>query len=264
MIQPFLFVGVGGSGGKTLRALKADLANLLGNLPGWTGGFPAMWQFLHIDTPFTQDGEGFNARKLEPGEYLGLVNAGISLDSIIDNLLLHGFSSEELEEISAPLPRKGEYAKPVDQGAGQYRAIGRTVAISRLAQIRNKIATSIDNMTGGDAKAQMALLCDLLGEDAPSEFRPSVLVISSLAGGSGSGQFIDVSEAIKAARPKEQWVHDQTAILFAPDVFADPKITVKLPLASGCLENGGARNLKRLPRSIRNLASVWPQTVHIT
>jgi hypothetical protein len=227
MLQPFLFVGVGGSGGKTLRAIKAELIDII-EVAGWnvrTQGFPAMWQFLHIDTPYVQDGESFNARMLEPGEYLGIVNAGVSLDNILDNIEGKGFAPLLLEEVMSPLPRKGEHKRDVDQGASQYRAIGRTVAISKLQEIRDRVRISLVNMR--NAAAESRELVEKLGGSLAAEFRPNILVISSLSGGSGSGQFMDVCEAIKAAEPAAAWVNSQTAILYAPDVFDDPKITQK-------------------------------------
>jgi hypothetical protein len=225
MLQPFLFVGVGGSGGKTLRAIKAELTDII-EVAGWDvreKGFPAMWQFLHIDTPYVQDGESFSARMLEPDEYLGIVNAGVSLDNILDTIEGKGFSPLLLEEVMSPLPRKGEHKRDVDQGASQYRAIGRTVAISKLKEIRDRARISLVNMR--NATAESHALVNLLGGSVPQAFRPNILVISSLAGGSGSGQFLDVCEAIKAAEPTAAWVNSQTAILYAPDVFDDPRIT---------------------------------------
>jgi hypothetical protein len=225
MLQPFLFVGVGGSGGKTLRAIKAELTDII-EVAGWDvrkRGFPAMWQFLHIDTPYIQDGESFNARMLEPGEYLGIVNAGVELDNILETISGKGFSPLLLEEVMSPLPRKGEHKKHVDQGASQYRAIGRTVAISKLKEIRDRVRISLVNMK--NATSESHALVQMLGGSVSQAFRPNILVISSLAGGSGSGQFLDVCEAIKAAEPTAAWVNSQTAILYAPDVFDDPKIT---------------------------------------
>jgi hypothetical protein len=235
MLQPFLFVGVGGSGGKTLRAIKTELTDII-EVAGWdvrTQGFPAMWQFLHIDTPFAQDGEDFSARMLEPSEYMGIVNAGVSLDNILEQIEGKGFSPLLHEEVMSPLPAKGSYQKPVDQGAGQYRAIGRTVAISRMTEIRNRIKISIANMK--NATAQTARLVQILGGSETGAFRPNILVISSLSGGSGSGQFMDICEAIKAAEPAASWVNNQTAILYAPDVFDDPKISIKGGIAPNSL-----------------------------
>jgi hypothetical protein len=224
MLQPFLFVGLGGSGGKTLRAIKAELTDKI-ELAGWdvrTQGFPAMWQFLHIDTPSYQHREGFNARLLDPSEYLGLVNAGVSLDNIIDNIEGKGFSPALLEEIFSPLPKKGQYRHDVNHSTASYRAVGRTVAIARLINIRDRVRVSLDAIK--NSAAQTKLFAEKLEVIVKEGSEPKAIIISSLSGGSGSGQFLDVCEAIKAAEPSYAWVSNQTAILYAPDVFDDPKI----------------------------------------
>ena len=55
MLRPFLLIGVGGSGGKTLRVVREDLARRL-QQAGWTGDLPRAWQFVHIDVPTVADG----------------------------------------------------------------------------------------------------------------------------------------------------------------------------------------------------------------
>ena len=58
MLKPLLIIGLGGSGGKTIRAMKQSLNRTLESVR-YTGGLPAAWQFLQIDT--TVDGIDFPA-----------------------------------------------------------------------------------------------------------------------------------------------------------------------------------------------------------
>lgn len=254
MLTQFLFVGVGGSGAKTLRAIRAELhKTLMSSKAGrdYLGryGFPNSWQFLSIDTPYVQDGEDFNSKALSESEYFGMVESGVPLDVLIENIKNRRIPGEYLEEVMNPLPMRGEYPKAVDQGAGQYRAIGRTVAVARLDQIRLRVKQAFANMQSGDSLAQMEALGRVFKQPAITTFRPNILLISSLAGGSGSGQFLDVSEAIKGARPSEGWVNDQSAVLFAPDVFDDPKIDIKSGLAPNSLHSIGELVNSRFRRS---------------
>ena len=75
MLSKFLLIGVGGSGGKTLRALRSNLELKL-NQANWNDGLPMGWQLLHIDSPVIQDGTGFPAPMLPPSDYKGLSKSG--------------------------------------------------------------------------------------------------------------------------------------------------------------------------------------------
>jgi hypothetical protein len=48
-----------------------------------------------------------------------------------------------------------------------------------------------------------------------------VIVVSSIAGGSGAGMFIDVAEAVKSAASGQPWADRIFGVLYAPDVFAE-------------------------------------------
>ena len=236
-MESFLFVGVGGSGGKTLRALKRNLVDILEHhdYDVKANGFPSVWQFVNIDTPYQQKAEGFPAALLNPDEYLGLAQKGVEYDSLLV-YLKNNLSTEAgvLEEILAPLPSAGMIHKSVDEGAGQYRAVGRAVAIARLGQMRDKLERSYAMMQGTDAESDLVRLRKAFGADLTGKSKTRTFLVSSIAGGSGAGQFIDVAEAIKAASIDASG-DDQMAILFAPDVFEDKKIAQKGGIAPNSL-----------------------------
>ncbi len=57
-MQPYMFIGVGGSGGKTLRYIWRELERQL-DAAGWDKPhLPSCVGFLHIDLPHTYDGGG--------------------------------------------------------------------------------------------------------------------------------------------------------------------------------------------------------------
>ena len=56
MYKKYVFLGLGGSGGKTLRFLKHELRKWLDENGAADKPMPAGWQFLHIDTPTVPDG----------------------------------------------------------------------------------------------------------------------------------------------------------------------------------------------------------------
>ena len=49
-IKPFVFIGVGGTGGRTLGVIRQSLSDALARV-GWQGPWPHGWQFVPIDVP---------------------------------------------------------------------------------------------------------------------------------------------------------------------------------------------------------------------
>ena len=221
MLRPFLLVGVGGSGGKTLRAVRQALQLRLLQ-QGWKGDWPSAWQFLHVDSTTTQDGSNFPAPFLPLENYQGLVPTGSAYKQAYEEVLRLGrMPSEFVQDVEKPLPSKEEVTIPVDLGAGQYRAVGRTLALAKLSSIGRAAQAAITRLNSAEARGQLEAIGALLGaKPGNTTSEPIVIVVSSIAGGSGAGQYIDVTEAVKSAAPASNWVHRIFAMLYAPDVFS--------------------------------------------
>ena len=216
MLSPFLLVGVGGSGGKTVRATKQALSYLL-EQAGWTNGWPAGWQFLHIDSPVAQDGLAFPAPLLPAKEYMALVPTGVSYGTVHNNVM-KGLGSAEAE-IDRALPAPKDVQVPIIMGAGAYRAVGRTIALGGLKAIEERVSTMMTDMQVQTATSELQELTQALGGKVGKVGAPTVVLISSVAGGSGAGMFIDVAEAIKSAIGPKPEAHLLFSLLYAPDVF---------------------------------------------
>lgn len=221
MLRPFLLVGVGGSGGKTLRALRQALELELIQR-GWRDGWPKAWQMLHVDSPTNQDGASFPAPFLPADNYLGLVTTGTAYKQAYGAVALPGrIPSELMPDVEKPLPSAEEVKIPIGLGAGQYRAIGRTIALAKLSEVRQAAAAAISRMNSAESRGQLDSIGALFGtKEGAGIADPIVIVVSSIAGGSGAGQYLDVTEAIKSAAPSSTWVHQIFSILYAPDVFS--------------------------------------------
>lgn len=217
MLSPFVLIGIGGSGGKTLRTARADLVRQLNNL-GWTENFPDAWQFVHIDVPAKPDGldEGLPGA-LPAGSYYGLVAGGVNYP-VVDRLLSNSLKPElDLEATAGWRPLATQVSVPIDRGAGQYRAIGRIITITHLREVKDAIAEAVGRIQTPGIEGQLKHVAKLVGADDQTEMRaPVFLIVSSLAGGSGAGAIVDVTWALRAAGVA---VDDAAAILYAPDVF---------------------------------------------
>jgi hypothetical protein len=219
MLRPFLLIGVGGSGGKTLRIVHHELERLLREI-GWEEAFPAGWQFLHVDVPSVADGDDPDLPpQLAHGEYAGLVTAGVNYRNI-DMALAGGVDRTEAGDAIAgwrPLPH--EVNVPVERGAGQFRALGRVITLANLRSAKTHLDAAIRNINGREVTAQLMELTKLTGGIPESLTKPPVaVVVSSIAGGSGAGAVIDICDLLRATGGGV-WASESMGILYSPDVF---------------------------------------------
>lgn len=220
MLQKFLFIGVGGSGGKTLRYVWRELDRRMRTQKGWNQGLPRAWQFLHIDvreTPDGYDADVPNVLTAEGGDYLGLASAPVLYPEYHDVL-----ATEQLGPgIADWCPNPSDITLPPWNGAGQRRAVGRLITLASLNAIRGTIETRLNLMLEPEADEELALLSRALGDTKPAAEEPAVFLISSVAGGSGAGAFLDISCLLDgmAAGDDRSWLNNQLAILFMPDLF---------------------------------------------
>ena len=217
MYRRVVFVGLGGSGGKTLRFLKRDLRHWLTehNWPE-SRGIPEGFQFLHIDTPTVQDGLSMKGADMLPDkEYLGLVGPGVTFNSVTNQLDNKVGIKEEFSgwRVAPPLPI------PITQGAGAYRAVGRTIALAYMDQIKTGIRGLLDRVGSPSAISELTELWRLVHNEQPGGQPPDpfVVVVSSLAGGTGAGLLMDVFDVLRAS---ESWGDHSFGILYTPEVFA--------------------------------------------
>ncbi|MFE1645717.1 tubulin-like doman-containing protein [Microbacterium sp. P01] len=230
MLRPFLLIGVGGSGGKTLRGIKYQLELKL-QQANWQGGIPAAWQFLHFDTPTAQDGVDYAIPFLPPQEYRGLVSSGATYDTVYRSIeSAHHTNASVYGDIKRQLPDPRLVKVDVTKGAGQYRAVGRAVALSATKDIAAAARSAIGRMNDAAALAELQTLGrQLRARDEGGASSPTVIVISSVAGGSGAGQFLDVIEVVKSTAKQHPWSNQFFSILYAPDVFDQLNVTAGMP-----------------------------------
>lgn len=212
MLKPLLVIGLGGSGGKTIRAMKQALNRSLDSVR-YTGGLPAAWQFLQIDT--TIDGVDFPAPMLPADEVHSVVPSGASFDEVLASITARGTLSDQQRMLTGwGIPYS---AIAIKDGAGQTRAIGRQVAVADSSKTLQAIQGSIAKMTAPSALAELAEVARALGATAPNK-EPQAFIISSLAGGSGAGMFMDVAELLKRATA-QNWAQEAISFLYTAEVF---------------------------------------------
>lgn len=214
MLRPMLFIGVGGSGGKTLRTISNSLTKLVHDV-GYTESIPDVWQFLHIDLPVIQDGTEYPAPFLTSDQYHSVVKAGMVYKDLLNKVSSLG--NEDIQQnVLAGWARRLPNSQ-INMPPSMDRAIGRLAGLSDIPGIKMRIQNSIAQMHSPAAQSGLQRLAECL-PDIKIELQPEVVIISSSVGGSGSGMFLDIAEILKRTS-NQAWLQSPKILLYTPEIF---------------------------------------------
>ncbi len=220
-MRKFLFIGVGGSGGKTLRFLKDSIEKRL-QQAGYHGAFPEAWQFIQLDLPPNDDAPaGGPIPKSLTASYKGLAPTGVSYDNHRTQLAGLG-DGAVIDDLVNWWPDPLTAPKNVWFGAGQYRAVGRLVVLNRLSQLGDAIDASVTAMETEVATQRLTEASSALGFPVTGGLdEPLAIVVGSMAGGTGSGAILDVCDMLRiAGRQHRTFLTMPFAVLYTADIFA--------------------------------------------
>ncbi len=211
MYDRYLFVGLGGSGGSTLGYLKNELRRWLVQ-HGADPEIPDGWQFLHIDTTTVSDA----TPSLADDEYIGLISAGLEFVDIQTQL---DGDAGLIDEMQTWRVDPAALGVDVTMGAGQFRAVGRTIGFAFANKIRQRIDVSLSRVSGPGTKQKLGEIYHQATGETPGDKSPlRIVVVSSLAGGTGAGMLQTVCDILRA---KETEAGNAIfGILYTPEVFS--------------------------------------------
>lgn len=220
-MRRFLLVGCGGSGGVTLQfvmdQLRADLA-----LRG-IGEIPQGWQFVHVDVPVSPDGTGRNMPPTvlaQGGRYVGLAHPGASYPAVAQHVEQRLRQAGQLGQLATWRPNPETIGIPIADGAGQQRAIGRMLALSKSAHVLDQLNAAFAALNAHGVTGQLAEIAERFSPSTKGQVdgAPVVLVVSSMAGGAGASMVLDVCRLLTQI---DGYDPRATALfLFTPEVFA--------------------------------------------
>lgn len=190
-ISKTLVVGIGGTGQTVIRDIKKRLLRTYGEIPD-------LVMFMEFDTDAKKQEEDtafeyyYNGKtyknfkyQITNNEYLPIPFLGtkIAEDDPICNTKI---DIDELKKVSARLNNKG---------AGGYRICGRTIFLQNSANIINALRNKITNLRSLSLSNQQQ---GTQGYNLVNN-NINVFVIASLAGGTGSSAFMDMSRMLQIA-----------------------------------------------------------------
>ena len=214
MLRPLLIIGVGGSGGKTIRAMKQALTRKL-EAARYEGGIPAAWQFLHIDV--TYDGVEFPPPMLRQDEFHCVVPRGVGFEDILMSITNNGTLADQQSMLAGWGTRPPPINLNVDMSRTMQRAVGRQVGVADSRITLQAIQGAIAKMSSPTVERELGEVAKVLG--ATPHPLPQAFIISSLAGGSGAGMFMDVAELLQRGTA-QNWTQEAVAFLYTPEVFS--------------------------------------------
>lgn len=230
MPKRVLAIGVGGSGKAALTVLKERLIETYGKTPDNV-------VLLSLDTDDLREVDNFAGIKLEPQfdkqgrepEFRHVVSPpGITMDTIFADIAsgrtapyMYWLEKEKLEKILTQTERD------IRGGAQQRRPIGRTALFQKWSSpVYDSIESAIRRMYGSpDDDDRPVDAVDI------EKSKRLVFIIGSVAGGTGSGFFIDVANLVRhAIHSNNNWQSiDVSGIIVLPDAFSSYTSTMDDP-----------------------------------
>lgn len=216
-MRKFLIVGCGGSGGATLAYMMDQLHSDLAE-HGITR-IPAGWQFVHLDVPTAPTPvPNIGTVRDQGGIYVG---TGPQADSykVLDSALAQQLANRQaLDTIATWAPRDPVSVHvPLSTGAGQYRALGRIITLSRVGRVREELQRAWDTLFLASTDSEMrALSVPGAGAFDPND-QPIVLVVSSMAGGAGASMALDICRVLTMVSGLDPRLLG--VFMVAPDIF---------------------------------------------
>lgn len=234
-LTPTLIIGLGGSGKRVITELRKMFYEKYK-----TPTIPIV-DYLYFDTD-TGDITGGTTKidAIAELEKKDVIDATISTD-VFDGII-NTFEGKyphiakwfDKESIIPKVQSSG-----IQNGAKQIRPIGKLTFFHKYSEFKNKIKSKIKNINGDDARKQTENLFSKRNNITPKieESNVELIVVGSIAGGTGSGTFIDAGFASKYWAKKETGSKtsiNTTGIFFLPSTFSNiSNIDMKKANANG-------------------------------
>jgi len=233
MLRPIIMIGCGGSGQKAVRYVRDAVKRHLEH-NGWKGGFPQAWQFLGVDTLTSQEDQ-----TIPPFPAKDYISVSLDFPTFqgLNTALEAQFSPilqpKAFRELQGWRPNPTEVKVPLREGAGQLRAVGRSAGVLALQEIvKERLKFAFTECAAGGP--QLVALCKHLSIEVPpgvSVKDPIILIVGSMAGGTGAGIMLDVVDLVRRTDSQGQF---PVLVAFTPDIFP-PQVR-----AGGMMANAAA------------------------
>lgn len=220
MAKRALIIGVGGTGKTALTVLKERLEETYGAVPDSVNLLCFDTDHLRAMDEFagTQLNMQVDATRGRESEFQQVISpAGITMNQVFDDLrggkttaFMNWLEHAKLDRILSAEDRT------IIGGAQQRRPIGRTALFLRYAPIMTSLSAAIGKMYG-EAGSEAGSV----SQQEEERSRRLIFIVSSVAGGTGSGMFLDIANLVRAALERNSWTSvSMSAVIVLPDAFS--------------------------------------------
>lgn len=226
-LRPTLFIGVGGTGMEVLMRVRRRILNTLW---GGTGSrtrveslaeFPVA-QFIQFDL---DTGAVIESGRAQSDDLQFEVLKFSDEDKVVESFDMDKYSRDDdalekyphIKDWLSLTPRKiRELGIDPAKGAGQIRAVSRLYFFDKYAKVRDKIRLKLKTLKAGLSHERQ--LAELGLKMESSKFR--IVVVGSVAGGTGSGAFLDMGLLARWLARNEVGHADVELMLFLPTGYS--------------------------------------------
>lgn len=224
-LRPTLYIGVGGTGMEVMMRVRRRILNA-----SWGGDnvrlenlsqFPIA-QFIHFDL---DQGAIIDSGRAQTEDLQYNLVKFTDDEKIVESFDIEKYSRDDASLSRYPhiqnwLPltpkRIRELGIDPAKGAGQIRAVSRLYFFDKYSKTRDKIRSKLNTLKAGlsrdDILKKLSLQLDT------SKFR--IVIIGSVAGGTGSGSFLDMGWLSKWVASNEVEAADVELMMFLPTGYA--------------------------------------------
>lgn len=200
VFRPTVVIGLGGTGYKTLLKLKKRFVDSYGSIP-------PIIRFLSIDTTENAEGAAHGEERSEEGRLEPNEQYVLQVGS--PGNLVNGTNPHIDEWWPPEIPTQAIIA-----GAGQVRARGRLALFAKASEVYSRIRRAVDDVRNIRNQKQMYTDQFQVSERSGVE----VQIVGSLAGGTGSGTFLDISFMARDVIGSDEQ-SNFTGVLLLPGIF---------------------------------------------
>ena len=215
MLRPLIVIGCGGSGVSTVRYLRKSAKVALVNA-GWEGPLPQAWQFIGVDVGIQYR---YETEPIPDSDYV-CISPGISYQNIQSVMeTKHPSGGPGYAEMLGWKPRASEIYPPIPSSAGMFRPVGRLAGLASLIpQLNQRLLKAYESIKRESDEFQQLnqLLTQTERELDSGDLEPLVIVVGSMAGGTGSAIMLDINELVQRVSTSYSCMFN---VVYSADIF---------------------------------------------